>query len=414
MSKLMIQMAEGRLPFDRIPVILEIINRTLIIRRLVLWGHDQVEVTPGAYLVRVVLPSGEIVADTVTVLEDETRQVLFTPSQPSHERLAWPHFLGAIPTDPEVQNARWFRQLFPQTWVRLWGVQWSQEENIARPLPFRHLRSKEEVVSRDLWLKEVHYDSGIFSLRVAYPTTVKLGQLLLQIGSAQVPSRLISLPPLFPLPLRDGDDFLEVLIYPGKVTGHPFNRGLSVSVVSERRLILETILHYVSSGALGYARSILDETFSRREDEIWQPLDAMIASYFIPLDEERFFRLGSRTWFSSTPDGYVINAGIKRSRVSHDDVLYFKRELFLEAAKAGIPRYREGVRRLIDGLELVASIEHREDHEVTDALRFVRSYAGAMDWTQQLTTFYGVHPMQPELNAKPGLPDNRGNLLILS
>lgn len=411
MSKLMIQMAEGRLPFERIPVILEIIDRTLITRRLVLWGHDQVEVTPGAYLVRVVLPSGEIVADTVTVLEDETRQVLFTPSQPSHERLAWPHFLGAIPTDPEVQDGPSFRHLFPQPWVRLWAVQWSQEEDLVRPLPFRRRRSREVVVSPDLWMKSVINDSRIIGLSVTYPMD-ESWQLLLQVGSAQVPSRLILLPPLFRRPLID-DDFLEILIYPGKDIGHPLNRGLSVSVVSGRRLILETILHYVSSGELEYARSIVEECFRRREEEIWESTDAMIASYFMPPNEEMFFLWGSSRWFSSTPDGYVINARRKQSRDRLEDVLY-KRKLFLEAARAGIPRYKEGVRRLIDGLELVASIEHREDHEVTDALRFVRSYAGAMDWTQQLTTFYGAHPLQPELNAKLGLPDNRGNLLILS
>jgi hypothetical protein len=90
-------------------------------------------------------------------------------------------------------------------------------------------------------------------------------------------------------------------------------------------------------------------------------------------------------------------------------------ERLLQSVGRGVPLYTEGVRLLIDGLELTRhqSTALGLSTPVEGALAWIRRYAGAIDWNQSLTTFNAWHPSEPSLSIITGVPEDSGPIRFL-
>jgi NTE family protein len=78
------------------------------------------------------------------------------------------------------------------------------------------------------------------------------------------------------------------------------------------------------------------------------------------------------------------------------------KQSLLTAAARGVPMYTQGLRMLIDGLQLLAGAGGSD--EIHAALEKARKYGDAADWSRPTTTFLGASPQSPSLKPTKGLP----------
>src|SRR5205823_6015043 len=87
-------------------------------------------------------------------------------------------------------------------------------------------------------------------------------------------------------------------------------------------------------------------------------------------------------WFNWLPDGAIIHAW---QLLQQKNETTLARERLLQAVGRGTPVYSQGLRMLIDGLDLFASdaqAANTKDEPVENALKAARRYAGSLDWNQ--------------------------------
>lgn len=161
-----------------------------------------------------------------------------------------------------------------------------------------------------------------------------------------------------------------------------------------------------SEDALAEAELMLQE--KRRN-----PIGAAIGGYYLlrvgALNRLHDWPNNLANWFEWLPDGAVVHAWQLLREPDEAKNSQARRRL-VQAAERGLPVYTEGVRLLIDGLELFAydAVAHDErDEAVEQALQNIRRYAAAMDWNQQLTTFYGADPEKPSLKPVMGMATSK-------
>ncbi len=412
MSTLRVQLEGDRIDLSNIPISVEIIDHEFKTRKMTMRGVETVNIEPGSYLVQAHLPSGETAVAMTSVMEKTEAQVTLTSSKSPHEWLAWLHFLGETAERTEETPP----SDFPEIWVRLWV----DERELLPQLPIGQQPASRRwtIAPPAFWLGAQMYDAGVASCwlysanQPFYPVSQPLYLRMLQVGGPRVPSRLVSLPPAF--------GQIQVLIRPSRIPT-TLNGGLTVKAVSQD-LKAETLLHYLASGSLEAAQMVSHEVVVDAEqfegfpadiaeqmlrDKRINPTGAAIGGYYL-LRTGALLRLHDwpnnlANWVAWLPDGAVIHAWqLLRQSVETEQTR--ARERLLQACERGIPVYTEGVRLLIDGLELFADnarAQNRPDEEVEQALQKIRQYATAMDWNQRLTTFYGTDPETPSLRAGP-------------
>lgn len=62
-----------------------------------------IELEPGRYIVEAVLPSGELLADTVSLGTNEKKELVFRPEYSPHEWLSWQHLMGNVSAPPATK-----------------------------------------------------------------------------------------------------------------------------------------------------------------------------------------------------------------------------------------------------------------------------------------------------------------------
>lgn len=329
--------------------------------------QQQVEVPEGVYLVRAMLPTGEMLTRTTEVKPGEDAWVTLraTPTP-------WTAPGDEIEDDaaPDGDTTRG-RTLFARLWSGSLTSSWQPDE-------------------------EQIDDTG---KRYVARLSTGIGMYAVQLGGPDTAWRVVCLPPAYVSTVTaavdrsasDVDDGVTVTV-----------RGLSA--------LSDALAEYVTTGQLGEARivapQLVDQALHMFESKLASPEGAAVAGYFM-LRVGRQEELGSwprnfAEWFSWLPDARVIYAWqlLRRPGVPERDLA---REQLLAAAAAGVPRYTEGVRLLHDGLQMFAG-SNPHDAPVSEMLAAIRRYAAACDWTATPTTYWARRPDDPTLSRLTGFP----------
>lgn len=404
---------EFQYEIDIVPIFTKIINNALqTVNKAEVRKRMDFQVNPGVYHVRGYLPSGETVGDEVTVEEDnKTYIVSLRPSDSPHEWLSWQHFLGNISRGDLASGLK----MPPNVWLRLWkynGYEWLVE-------PFQPY----------MWLSDENL--AAYNYKLDFSKSGKKQLRLLQVGGLEVPWRFISLPP---------SEKVQIMLRPSPLeTLTRLNSGVTVKVISEDWKA-ELLLHYTSLGAFEAIQTIssniehqLNQVFVEAsnhaefaerllEDKLKNPAGAAMAGYHL-LRMGAYERLHNwpnnfANWFSWLPDSSVIHSWqilrqLQQPGFNHELALACRRLVY--AVSSGIPVYSEGLRLLIDGLELfIGDPNWSHYHNLEDSIKKVRSYASCVDWGEKLTTYYGAEPTKPSSTPVKGIPDDKTNAYFLN
>ena len=97
--------------------------------------------------------------------------------------------------------------------------------------------------------------------------------------------------------------------------------------------------------------------------------------------------------FAWLPDGAIVFGW---QLVREQKNLELAREWFLAAEHRGLPLFIQGLRLLVDGLNLLLNHKQGEDTDVENAIARVKPYCIAADWNSTSTAFFGEDPVLPE------------------
>lgn len=385
---------------------LEIIGDDMKIVRRETLHLDQpisVELEPGTYLVRTWMSSGEIAQSQVSLAANQTKDVDLHPATKSaRETLGWAYYLK--PTPERASSELGQLMSGPITlglarespgialWTHDQGLSWKQlasnppSTGWSAP-PFINALTRDDTV--------VYQDrQAALALTIESPDgwRYNLGQCWLQVRLRRH-SQFVALPPAEKMRAlvlhRDEDD--------PTAAEAPFE-----VIVDGGNPRAESILGYLSSGALDPARSVAESVVKSAEqllfDKRSDPSSAAIAGYFL-LKAGRAERRGAwiqnlANWFPWLPDGAVIDGWRLLKQVNPDPLA--ARERLIDAATRGVPLFTYGLRLLFDGLHLMSQQPLTASPAVTKALALIQPYAAAVDWTRPNTTHYGSTPDDPQ------------------
>lgn len=163
---------------------------------------------------------------------------------------------------------------------------------------------------------------------------------------------------------------------------------------------LGSVLSYLSSGEAGSARELIRPARDLLFEKMMNPIAAAGGGYVL-VDEwvRDSSQAGSdvrwhswidnlSNWFPWLPDGAILQGWLALRRRDHAPDLAKARSALLAAERRGAPLYTAGVRRLSDGLMLLAGEARRTgppDPEVDDAMARVRRLAWQVDPRQPFT-----------------------------
>ncbi|KYC42435.1 hypothetical protein WA1_20950 [Scytonema hofmannii PCC 7110] len=369
--------------YNDVPLSVEIINEEFeIVSQRLVFGTADINLVPGLYVVRAYLPSGEVAIANTCVEEGKLQEVRLKLSPPFQDWAWWSHFLGeAIHTEGVPSLSA-----FPQTWLCLWQYNTSASQ-----------REEQWVaLSPSEWLQKKYENENIIICEVS-----QLPEKLhfLQLSSPIVPCRFLAIPPTY-------QEVVQIIISPSSTTDK-WNSGLVKRLALETKVLtlnkkVEVFSHYLKSSLLKAASILSEEVLLDAErlsrKKIANPISAVIGGYYllqIGAYEQMSDWLENLDYnFPWLPDGAIIHAYqlLGKPKRSDND-LTLARERLLEATHRGlgIPIYRQGLRLLIDALEMFAGEAHvqgESDELVEQSLKRVRNYAAIVDWNQYLTTFY--------------------------
>jgi hypothetical protein len=340
-------------------------------------------VDPGAYVVHVDPPSGQRLMKTVRVVEgQQVTASFFLHELSGHETLEKGALLRGVDRRPGSSGLD--GEEYASAWAKLWRREPSGDWRLAPFAPASAWNDRDGISYEFQGLPRAQY--------------------LVQFGGPRLAWRHVAVPAheqvtIMVVPDRD---------LPGEVI---------VSAITGNDLA-ESLLGYLQSGYIQNADALLAKhaeelLFGKHED----PIAATIGGYFL-LRVRRLETL--RSWapnlarFAWLPDGAVIDgwqhchAGKETGSTAEFDQA---REQFLLAAARGVPVYTEGLRLLIDGLNLVATPD--DDRQVHDALTALRRYADAVDWAAVTVTFTGADPTQPDPAPRYGVAPSTAGMVFL-
>jgi hypothetical protein len=163
---------------------------------------------------------------------------------------------------------------------------------------------------------------------------------------------------------------------------------------------LGAVFSYLSSGEAVSARELLQPAREMLFEKVENPLAAAGGGYVLVDQWVRdSTQAGSDTrwhswidnlgnWFPWMPDGAILQGWLALRRRDQSPDLVKARSALLEAERRGVPYYTAGVRRLSDGLMLLANEARRNgapDPQVDEALTRVRRLAWQVDPRQTFT-----------------------------
>jgi hypothetical protein len=393
MGRLTITFGRGEGEALGTPLPAEIIASDLAVvdRVTLLVGQErQVQVEPDTYLVRAQLPSGRVLKGFGEVSARRGARVDLGRVNSPREWLQSSVVLGDIadttrPPGPALAERS-------HLWLTAWERQGPTWAEVSWP---KHALGHDD--------HHMAFDLPILKDRLR----------MVQLGGSGIPWRLVAVPPS-PAPPR-------VVVAPD-ANADDLDSGVTISVSTQDR-DADMLLRYLSQGDMPSAevagaglQEALEEGFSRpvaaaerfARDKRFNPGGAAIGFYHllrVHADERlRDWPSNFVRWFPWLPDAHVIRGWQAMRAIPKSDVALARR-CFVDAAAAGVPVFSEGLRLLLDGLELLARTAGAQDRgQVLAAAERIGLYAAAADFAEPMTTFTGVGPDVPSLGGPVGAP----------
>jgi hypothetical protein len=380
------------------------------------------EVEPGSYLVRALLPSGEAVSAQVAVGPQQSMPVELLPRLPSpRETLAWAYYLRgtgrakAPPPDHDTPILTLKSISFQGASVReVLSRRFSASAEVSRldaaQLPeVRRWSYKEgkwvslSQVGPPFQDTDVRQDDP--RVLATVPGPAALEQCWIQTRGRLYPPWIEKHSPLYrpkftAVPSGPGS---KALLLFDEVPGQDPDPLHVVARLGNPQA--EAVLGYLTNGAFSAAREVAPPLVADAESLQWReredPASAVVAGYFLLLAGNpealaaAHWMRNLTEWAPWLPDGPIIFACHLLSDTQERDE-NAARSLFLDAVARGIPLFSRGLRMLFDGLNaLRLRSQDIEDVEVNQALERIRPYATAADWRSATTSFYGENPEEP-------------------
>jgi hypothetical protein len=349
---------------------------------------------PGTYLIRVTLPSGEILANTIEIQDDgkDAQAVLKPKRQSPREELSWAYYLQKAPSAFERAQEQIFtvasdfpHPFLPELTVTFWAHDasgWKVTSEKDRDIFSTVQYESSPDLEKEGALLRIGIGFNDSGDRQKFPAQVWLQ------ASNWAGSQFIALPTV---PL------LHVLV----ATNSDSQSTMPFSIqTSNGSPAVDALLSFLSSGDFESARAIGSGWAQRAEEmllnKVQDPMAATVGGYFL-LKAGEIERLHEWTanlanWFKWLPDGPIIRAChlMTRPQPVADTI----RNLLLEAVKRGLPYYTIGLRLLQDGLKLFLQ-RSPEDREIIGALETINPYLDVADPASRATSFTGEAPDQP-------------------
>jgi hypothetical protein len=224
------------------------------------------------------------------------------------------------------------------------------------------------------------------------------GEYCLEVGALQGPHLFVFLPPA-PSTVE-----AEVVDIPLLGAG-----PMPVELTLRCEPLAESLLAYTHAGLLTTARTVADS--ATLDDETLGANTALVLAYFflrtLELDRaEQWLKRFDETGVVR-PDSDVIR-GWRSLRSERPDVPAAARYFVAAGRNTSPPVYTEGLRLLIDGLELVAvDPEDSIRPDLTESRHRASAWGGAAEWDRVLTTVRGTRPDNPLPGTRQAGPRSR-------
>jgi hypothetical protein len=393
----------------------------------------RIDVDPGQWWVEATLPSGEVIAEEVTVGRDEEAALTLRPSERSpHEWLGWQHLVGNIEGLQTFNSIAEMARRDPFGYARgvvsksleLHGlvpdsVREMIESTLDQYLPSNATSGPPEqqadlfagagepavrlchrfgaggLRGHDAW-REILAASDLASPPSAwFRRSSEEGFCTYRFAApAMPPARdfanvewageryAVSLP--LPWPALSGQATAEVELM---VRMRPLDKRVQIGVA-----VLDsefgTLAGMMTASTLPKARFLVDQAREKLFGKMDHPLAATAGGYVLVATGDAAARPELQGWienlvagFPSLPDGPVLEA-TRRLRYLNDDKCYdIAKAALFEAFERGIPYYSAGVAWLLDGLTVFAD----EDPEAKERMQLVHKVAQRLDVAQAFT-----------------------------
>lgn len=372
-----------------------------------------VDLSPGRYELTAHMPSGELLTETVDLPEQPGYTDIVLTGEPSpHEWFSWQHLFGNVPGRRDFASvvSRAFEsqvtfgpsEAIGALAAKLW---------LVPPAPVDPVWSR-----LDPWLAQLGPGKPFDPAQVFPPgaeerdvpllrdppyAIARLERGVLDVGDRrayllvrQGPEAILC-PMPYPWQQSDGggEALVEATIALDEEEGWSVRPGV-------RDRYVGSVLSYFSSGDAASARELIRPARELLFEKVANPIAAAGGGYVL-VDE--WIRDSSQSgsdsrwhswidnlgnWFPWLPDGAILRGWLALRRRDQPPDLKKARAALLEAEHRGIPFYAAGVRRLSDGLMLLANEARRSggpDPEIDEAVARVRRLAWQVDPRQVFT-----------------------------
>lgn len=383
--------------------------------------YRAVDLSPGRYELTAHMPSGELLTKTVDLAEQPGyTDVVLRGAQSPHEWLSWQHLFGNVPgrRDFESVVSKGFGSYVTfgtsdtpaALAAKLWLVPWAPADLVWSRLHPRLAQLAPEAPcdpaelfppgaeERDVpLLRDPPY--AIARLERGFPAGNRRAYLVVRQGSEAILCAM-------PYPWQQSDGSGEALV---EATIAIDEEGLESSSIDEggwsvrpgvRDRYVGSVLSYFSAGDAQSAAELIRPARELLFEKVTNPIAAAGGGYVL-VDE--WVRGSSQSgsdsrwhswidnlsnWFPWLPDGAILQGWLALRRRDQAPDLEKARKALLQAEHRGIPFYTAGVRRLSDGLMLLANEARRNgapDLVLDEALARVRRLAWQVDPRQVFT-----------------------------
>jgi hypothetical protein len=371
--------------------------------------HRKLTVEPGRYEVSAVLPSGEFVSRVVDVGEDdENVDAALDAGTSPHEWLSWQQWSGNI-ADPHSRQSAPVLAAQPTpadiTFIRVPASGaapreplWTALADALAELQPAHSIAPDSITppSASTGFVDVMHDPAYVAVRLprgvgggperAYLFVTLHGQTM-----------LCAMPWPWPQSDHSGEALVETVIAEemDPLDGPSWSAR---TIVRDHRVA--SLLSYFSSGEQRTARELVAPARGLLFGKQMNSLAATAGAYILVgewIDESTRGTMkhdwmdwvrNLSSWFPWIPDGAILEGWLALRMRGREPNIEQARAALLEAERRGIPLYSAGVRRLVDGLMLIAGTRTRTDTpdpELHAALTRVRQLAWQIDPGQPFT-----------------------------
>lgn len=340
------------------------------------WIRDENEfvrenLLPGLYLVRLILPSGNVFCKVVEIRQGEPARVELDISKAGNRQgFEWAYF------NKGASNRKGYQRLDEPSFATVNAVEYnngiwaSSVDTVPRYQAVSGFGEQFEIQSHEeeQYLRLLHFQTN--NQRPVFVCLPHARHVRCFIKNSGGPANMV----------------------------HP----LDVTVSTEHWRA-EALLTLITEGDSNSAQSFFghystDFTVPQLAEELLyskvkDPTSAAIGGYYLlqnmELERTHDWITNLANWFPRLPDGAVLHAWrqLYEERYLSDETIERVHARLLQAIGRGIPVYSKGVRLLYEGLQMLSKYYRHRDHEILEALDLVCVYMDGINWRKGLTTF---------------------------